>query len=393
MAHKHTSVDQHIATIRALVSLPVTTETVLLDGALGRVTISDVVSPVDLPLFRNSQMDGFAVHSADLDGLTRLTIVGEIAARAGTPKPLSPGTTVRIMTGGVVPDGADAVVPVEDTTVDGDTVIIHRRRLAGEYVRDRGSDLHSGGVIVAAGTVLAARHLAAIAAAGLATVDVRRRVRVAVITTGAELVAPGATPLLGQIFDANQVALVALVRATGGVVSTAQRVSDNPKALRAALTDSAAVSDLILTSGGISKGDHEVVREVLEPLGGAVEHLAMQPGGPQCTAVFNGVPVLSFPGNPVSTQVSFTVFVRPLLRAAAGLPAAATIRSPLAEGIDSVPGKRQFLRGRLIAGRVQVVSAPGSHLVVGMAAAELLVDIPDTVTRLEEGDIVRTWSL
>lgn len=390
---EHSTVDQHAATVRALVDLKLDSEAVALDEALGRVTVADVTSPVDLPLFRNSQMDGFAVRAADTSTTAALPIAGEIAARAGSPAPLEPGTAVRIMTGGTVPEGADAVVPVEDTAVAGDTVSILHPRSAGDYVRDRGSDLRAGGVLVGAGTVLAARHLAAIAAAGIAMVTVRRLARVAVITTGAELIAPGAQPRPGQVFDANQVALVALVRAAGAVVTTAQRVPDDVEALRTALTDSAAVSDLIITSGGISKGEYEVVRELLQPLGGAVEHLAMQPGGPQCTATFNGAPVISFPGNPVSTQVSFVVFLRDLLLDAAGLPRQPRSRLPLAAAVDSVAGKRQFLRGRLVDGRVELVSGPGSHLVVGMAAADLLVDVPADTTRLEEGDTVETWLL
>ncbi|MEP6478494.1 MAG: gephyrin-like molybdotransferase Glp [Rhodoglobus sp.] len=402
---EHSTVDQHAATVRTLVDLQLGSESVPLDDALGRVTVADVTSPVDLPLFRNSQMDGFAVRAADTATTTALPIAGEIAARAGSPAALEPGTAVRIMTGGIVPEGADAVVPVEDTIVAGDavsiqhprsageTVQILRPRQAGEYVRDRGSDLRAGGVLVAAGTVLAARHLAAIAAAGLATITVRRLARVAVITTGAELIAPGAQPRPGQVFDANQVALVALVRSTGAVVTTAQRVPDDVEALRTALTDSAAVSDLIITSGGISKGEYEVVRELLAPLGGAVEHLAMQPGGPQFTATFNGAPVVSFPGNPVSTQVSFVVFLRDLLLDAAGLPHPPRSRLPLAQAVDSVAGKRQFLRARVVNGRVELVSGPGSHLVVGMAAADLLVDVPADTTRLEEGDTVETWLL
>jgi molybdopterin molybdotransferase len=201
----HRSVEEHAAHIRRLITpaLPSGSETVQLGAALGRVTAAAIDSPVDLPLFRNSQMDGFAVVASDLSsalvtGLpVTLPIVGEVAARPGTPPPLAAGTAVRIMTGAVVPEGADAVVPVEDTTSVADTVTITRARASGDYVRDRGSDLRAGGPLLAAGLRLASRHLAALAAAGIDEAEVRRRVRVVVISTGAELILPGASPRMG----------------------------------------------------------------------------------------------------------------------------------------------------------------------------------------------------
>lgn len=398
-----TSVSQHAAHIRRLTAPAFATgsETVSLAEALGRLTAAPIASPVDLPLFRNSQMDGFAVRAADVAATpATLPVVGEIAARPGTPAPLAAGTAVRIMTGAVVPEGADAIVPVEDTTVEtipfgGEAVIISRSRAEGEYVRDRGSDVHVGDTLLPAGTVLAPRHLAVLAAAGISTVLVRSRVRVVIVTTGAELIQPGTAPALGQVFDANAVALDAAVRACGGVVvQFIRNDDDDPDELEAAMVSAAPGANLILTSGGISMGNYEVVREVLEPLGGTVGHIAMQPGGPQATALFEGVPVISFPGNPVSTQISFEVFVAPLLREAAGLPAAPRLARRLAAPVTSIPGKRQFLRGRLSGeDEVEIVSGPGSHLVAGLAAADVLVDIPEAVTELAVGDTVEAWVL
>ena len=390
------SVDEHAALVRSLIVLPNTHDTVPLADARGRVTGLAVFSPVDLPLFRNSQMDGFAVHYADLHALpATLPIVGEIAAQAANPEPLAPGTAVRIMTGAVVPEGADAVVPVEDTTVSGAHVTVLRGRARGEFVRDRGSDLNVGDELLPGGLTLAARHLAVLAAAGLAHVSVRSQLRVAVITTGAELIPPGSTALLGQVFDANSVALVAAVQAAGANVSVETRVGDNPDDFRAALEMAAARADLILTSGGISMGDHEVVRDVLEPLGATVTTIAMQPGGPQATAVFAGafatVPVICFPGNPVSTQLSFEVFVAPVLREYAGV--AAAVRTPhiLNHSLDSPAGKRQFLRGRSGPNNtVSAVSGPGSHLIAGLAAANMLIDIPADTIAFNLGDTVQT---
>lgn len=449
-AHTSTSVDDHAALIRELFALipERDAESVPLADALGRVTAIAVDSPVDLPLFRNSQMDGFAVVAADLAPLVAagsgsssirsvsLPIVGEVAARPGVPAPLVPGTAVRIMTGAVVPDGADAVVPVEDTSVVGspegsgstsdagaatgaglgaeaaldsgaatalgsshETVIITRARAVGEYVRERGSDVAAGTQLLPAGIRLAPRHLAVLAAAGLGTVSVRPRIRVAVITTGAELiaagsVAPGEQPLLGQVYDANAIALTSAIAAAGAELTFAARVVDETADMLAALASAAQRADLIITSGGISKGEYEVVREALAPLGARVGHIAMQPGGPQTTAVFEGVPVISFPGNPVSTQISFEVFVAPILRAAAGIDAPPRVTRPLAHDLRSVPRKRQFLRGRIEQdGSVSLVSGPGSHLVAGLAASDVLVDVPVGTLEMNEGDLVETWQL
>ncbi len=393
--HDHSwSVEEHAAHVADLLApaLAPRPETIPVNDALGRVTSAAVLSPVDLPLFRNSQMDGFAVRSADVaPAPTTLPIVGEVAARPSSPPDLAPGTAVRIMTGAVVPNGADAVIPVEDTTSEGGTVTISRGRSVGEFVRERGSDLRTGDELLPAGQRLASRHLAVLAAAGLTEIAVIARPRVSIITTGSELVQPGATPVLGQVFDSNGTALAAAVVAAGAVVAARAHVTDDPAELIAAL---AVPADLVLTSGGISMGVYEVVRELLEPRGASVGHVAMQPGGPQATAVWEGVPVICFPGNPVSTQLSFEVFVAPLLRTVAGLPQAVRERRQLSDAVVSVAGRRQFLRGRAAeGGRVVIASGPGSHLVAGLAASDLLVIIPEDVTALNAGDDVETWAL
>ncbi|QNE46064.1 molybdopterin molybdotransferase MoeA [Glaciihabitans sp. INWT7] len=394
----HRSVEEYVAHVRALIApaIPTGSETVELGAALGRMTAAAILSPVDLPLFRNSQMDGFAVVAADLAKLpVTLPVVGEVAAQPGTPRPLAAGTAVRIMTGAVVPEGADAVVPVEDTTATGDSVTITRARTTGEFVRERGSDLRTGDPLLPAGLRLASRHLAALAAAGIDEVVVRRRARLAVISTGAELTETGRRAGPGEIYDSNGTALTAAVTACGAEVTLAIVSSnDELSQLRGAMLMGVANADIILTSGGISMGEHEVVRDFLQTIGGEVGHIAMQPGGPQATGVFNGVPVISFPGNPVSTQLSFEVFVAPILREAAGLPAAQRQQRDLSADVRSAPGRRQFLRGRALPdGRVEVVGGPSSHLVAGLAAADLLIDIPQDTIQLKEGDPVETIDL
>ena len=391
-------VDEHAAFVRSLLSglgaRP--TERVALADALGRITASPVESPIALPPFRNSQMDGFAVRAADVtDAPVSLPITGEVAAASGAPEALAPGTAVRIMTGAAVPEGADAVVPVEDTEADGDDgarVRILRARSAGEYVREAGSDLAAGADVLPAGLKLASRHLAAAAASGLTELLVRERVRIAVVSTGSELVPPGATLGPGEIPDANGVALAAAARAAGAVVVHEARVRDDTAQFRSELdTAREAGAEVVVTSGGVSKGAYEVVRELLEPLGAWVGSVAMQPGGPQATAAYRGMPVIGFPGNPVSAQLSFELFVAPTLRAIAGLPHAARERLALAEPLISVAGKRQFLRGRRTDdGRAQVVGGPGSHLVASLAASDLLIVVPEDVTALDAGAIVDT---
>jgi molybdopterin molybdotransferase len=399
-----TSVDVHAARVDAALE-PLRTralESVELADALGRVTFDDVRSPIDLPPFRNSQMDGYAVRAADVASApVSLPVVGEVAAAAGAPAPLRPGTAVKIMTGAPVPEGADTIVPVEDTLAANDYVSIPRGRGAGEYIREPGSDLRAGQAIVPWRTRLASRHLAALAAAGITDVDVIDRVRIAVISTGSELVAPGEPLGPGQIPDSNGIALAAAAQAAGADVVLRARTHDDPPQLAALLDEAVALgAELILTSGGVSMGDHEVVRELLEPLGAVVDVLAMQPGGPQALASWPGlegaaaVPVVCFPGNPVSSQLSFELFVAPALREIAGLPEAARETRVLDSTVRSIPGRRQFLRGRRTdGGGVTTVAGPSSHLVAALAASDVLIVIPENVTELAAGDSVETWEL
>ncbi len=395
--HSLRTVDEHQAAVRALLAaaLQPRTEIIGLAHALGRRTAQPVVSPVDLPLFRNAQMDGFAVRAADLaDAGATLPIVGEAAARPGEALSLPPGSAIRIMTGAPVPHGADAVIPIEQTEATGDTVTIRHAVRAGTFVRESGSDLRSGERILPALRELGPRHLAALAAAGIRELSVIRKPRILVISTGSELVPYTAMPGPGQVHDANAIALESAIRLAGAEIADSVWVADDPARLAAVLAEATPAPDLVVTSGGISEGAYEVVRQVIEPLGGWVGHVAMQPGGPQATATVSGIPLLGFPGNPVSTQISFEVFLAPLLREAAGLPAARRLQCALAAPVHSVPGKRQFLRGRLLDdGRVEAVAGPGSHLVAAMASADALIDVPRDVTELAAGASVEVWVL
>ncbi|ALD13414.1 molybdopterin molybdotransferase MoeA [Clavibacter capsici] len=417
------TVDEHRAAVSALLAplaglpaeeLDVSAEALVADPHrhAGRVLARDVVSPLDLPPFRNSQMDGYAVHAADLaDATGERPAVLRIAPRipAGVaPAPLEPGTAAPCMTGAPVPPGADAIVPIEaaipDRFVDEDatdaTVSFRAPVDPGAFVRAQGSDLAAGAVLVAAGTRLLPAHLGVLASAGVARISVRRRPVVLLLSTGLELRGPGEELAPGQIHDANSAALAASLQAAGAEVRALRIASDDADLVRAALRDAAHDVDLLVTTGGVSAGAYEVVRDVLE--GGGVEFVsvAVQPGGPQGlgTADLGGarIPVVAFPGNPVSALVSFELFLRPVLRRIAGHPRPdrPSRELPLAEPLDSPAAKHQVRRGRLDAdGRVVAVGGPGSHLLHAYATATHLVHIPAGRDRLEAGDPVTVWSI
>ncbi|WP_369371310.1 gephyrin-like molybdotransferase Glp [Promicromonospora sp. Populi] len=422
-------VEQHRADVAELLAglTDRPTETMPVYGKLvGRLLAADLVAPGPLPRFRNSQMDGFAVRAADVASAApgapvTLPVVGDVAAAPGEPAPLEPGTAVRIMTGAPVPDGADTVIPVEDTdhrtfnsgTFNSGTsstaahnaakVVITRGREAGEFVREAGSDVAEGAVVLRAGTVLAPHHVAAAAACGIDTLHLRAPVLVAIVSTGSELVPPGGEAGPGQVWDANGQALAAAVHAAGGRVELHMDLPDDPETARAGLAQAARQCDLVLTTGGVSQGAYEVVKDALPEV--TFRSVAMQPGGPQGLGRLDGTPVLTFPGNPVSAQVSFVVFLRDVLRRAGGLPPVEQVSAVLDDAVGSPAGKRQLLRGRWVrddgaaggalggAPRVAVVGGPGSHLVASMAAADVLIDVPAATTKLEPGADVVVWPL
>lgn len=375
-----------------------------------RVLGRAVVAPVPLPPFDNSQMDGFAVRAADAGDVVR--VVAPIPAGV-VPSALAPGTAAPIMTGARIPDGADAVFPVEATepgafpaALDLTEVAVPDDLVAGTFVRATGTDLPQGGELAPAGAAVTPALLGALASAGVTSVDVVRPLRVLVVSTGSELLGDDTDPGAGagartgsaMIGDANGIALSAALAEVGAVTRTV-RVPDDEAAFLAALDDAVGEwADLVLTTGGISAGAYEVVRQALEPCGLAVTPVAMQPGGPQAfgTVTFAGrpVPVVSFPGNPVSALVSFEVFLRPFLATDAGLPddRAAQVL-PAADAATSPVGKHQVRRGRVEDGRVHFVGGPSSHLLAHYAAATHLVHVPVGTATVEPGDPLTVWRL
>ncbi|MBO1267417.1 molybdopterin molybdotransferase MoeA [Arthrobacter cavernae] len=376
-------------------------ERVPLPEALGRALAVDVHAPLDLPPFPNSQMDGYAVRSADIpDGGAELRVAAPVPAGAA-PEPLQPGDAAPIMTGAMIPDGADAVVPIEKAQPDtfpapgAETRVTLPATEPGSFVRDAGSDIARGALALAAGTVLGPAQLGLLAALGLTAAEVRRPLRVLLVTTGDEVVEPGQELRPGKIYDSNGILLETAMTQAGLAVLRTGISDDAPAALLRLLRGHADSVDLIVTTGGVSKGAYEVVRQAMD--GQPVEFLsvAMQPGGPQGIGTFDGVPFLGFPGNPVSCLVSFEMFLRPALAAVLGAPALRPAPlARLAEPLASPAGKHQVRRGALQAGgTVRLVGGAGSHLMHALALSDVLVQVPADVTELPAGAEVEVWML
>ncbi|WP_374113268.1 molybdopterin molybdotransferase MoeA [Pseudarthrobacter sulfonivorans] len=402
--HQSRSVARHRAAVAELLAPLLTggkTETLALRDALGRGLAHDIAAPLSLPPFANSQMDGFAVNSSDLpDDGAELRVVDPVPAGA-TPAPLERGCAAPIMTGAMIPDGADAVVPVERAIPDSfpapgvASTVWLPATAAGTFVRAAGSDLAAGEQALAARTFLGPAQLGLLAALGIREVTVHRTVTVLLATTGDEVVEPG-TPLpAGKIYDSNGTLLESALRQAGLTVVRTAIASDRPEELQALLRSHAGSVDLIVTTGGVSKGAYEVVRQAMDGQAAEFVHLAMQPGGPQGIGEFDGVPFLGFPGNPVSCLVSFEMFLRPVLSEMFGSPAPRTsLRARLAHGLTSPQHKHQVRRGSFQAdGTVRLEGGESSHLMHALAGSNALVHVPAGVSALAEGDEVEVWML
>ncbi len=395
------TVDEHLADCLAGVDTLSPLELRLLD-AHGCTLSENVTATWDLPPFTNSSMDGYAVRSADLAGASEsapvvLPVVGDIPAGYSGALAVSPGQCARIMTGGPMPAGADAVVPVEWTDGDIVQVSITKAPQPNSYVRFQGEDASQGELIVPSGTRLGPAQLALLAAVGRARVLVRPRPRVVVMSTGSELVEPGEPIAGGKIPDSNSFMLAAAAKAAGATAYRIGFVPDEPKQLITTIEDQLIRADLVITTGGVSVGAFDVVKEALGRMGTVTfDRVAMQPGMPQGFGTIgpDGTPIFTLPGNPVSAFVSFEMFVRPVLRRMQALEPLhrPTVRAVLKSDVQSPDGKRQFLRGNLDVedGRyvVSTVGGPGSHLLAGLANANSLIVVPDETTHVAAGDAV-----
>jgi molybdopterin molybdotransferase len=432
-AHEHTapdpaggdrlwSVDEHVADILRTLAPLEPLEVQLLD-AQGCLLVEDVTVATPLPPFDNSSMDGYAVRAADVAEASEerpavLALAGESAAGGAEPPAVGPGQCVRIMTGAPLPPGAEAVVPVEWTDggtgggpvaamtarsaePDGGEVRVFRPAGSGAHIRRRGGDVEPGSLALPAGTVLGPPQIGLLAAVGRDRVAVRPRPRVVVISTGSELVQPGEEPGPGRIADSNSFTLTAAARDAGAVAYRVGAVPDDPDKLRDTIEDQLIRADLVVTSGGVSVGAYDVVKEVFAELGSVdFRRLAMQPGKPQGFGHIgpDAIPLCALPGNPVSAYVSFEIFVRPAIRRLMGLDPVhrPSVTARLTAAVTRSPaGKRQYLRGRYDAGRGEVtpVGGAGSHLVAALARANALIVVPETVTEAAAGAQVETVPL
>jgi molybdopterin molybdotransferase len=400
------TVEQHLnrilGTVRRLPGIDIG----LLD-AHGCVLAADVASDVDLPGFPNSAMDGYVVRAADVAGASEdtpahLPVVGDIAAGNTKALSLAPGQSMRIMTGAPVPRGADAVVMVELTDGGLAKVAIRQEVAPGQHVRDVGEDVRTGDVVLPAGVLLGARQIGLLAAVGVDRVHVVPKPRVVVLSTGDELIEPGNRPGFGQVVDSNSVMLTAALRELGVVPFRVPKVRDDARLFRETLERELLRADAVITTGGVSAGAYDTVKEVLSRVGTmSFDQVAMQPGKPQGFGVLGDdeTPVFTLPGNPVSAMVSFEVFVKPALRRMAGRPdhELELVDATAAHDWTSPDGRTQFARVRLRRNgdgpTVALVGHQGSHVLGGLASANALAVVPADVTHVAAGDVLRCHPL
>jgi molybdopterin molybdotransferase len=376
---------------------PVGAERVALEAASGRVLAEDVAAPAPMPPFDYSAMDGWAIATADVEGVGPWTLPARGESAAGRDLPaFTRGTTCRIFTGARLPDGCDAVVMQEIVERDGDRVTLRERPKPGAHVRRRGEDLREGAVALRRGTRLGPGHVALAAALDRATLAVSRRPVVAIVATGDELRSPGEPARPGSVVESNAFFVAAAARAAGADARVTPFARDDPAAARAALAEAIRGVDLLVTIGGVSVGDHDVVRPALEAAGVTIEffRVALRPGKPLVVGRAGATQVLGLPGNPASASLTFLLFGVPLLRALAGdaapLPAtrrvAVALDKPLVRGEGDQ--RRQFLRARLEDGgaRARVLPNQASGAVTSFAEADALVVFHEGTARLDDGD-------
>lgn len=404
---------------------PLAAEDVSLSEAtavLGRVLAVDVRALVTMPPWDDSAMDGYAVRAADIAGATAdrpigLRVVGEAAAGRPASGVVETGTAMRILTGAPVPSGADAVVPVEGTDAPAgraalpDAVAVRQAVRVGAHLRSAGSSLEAGRVVVSGGTVIGSRHVGVLVAAGLATAPLHARPRVAVVSTGDELTEPGAVLGPGSIYDSNGPSVAAQAVAAGARVVALGRAPDDLAAVESMLRASIQAADVVIVSGGVSLGAHDVVKEAFERVGRMdLWRVAVQPGKPLAfgrARSRDGRPVLLFglPGNPVSSYVTFELFARPVLRRLAGDPdplRRPVVRARLLEPVTKALGRRAFLRVTVSPAQeddadcrwsARPAGGQGSHMLGALAHGNALAVVPEEVDGLPAGAEVDAWLL
>lgn len=377
------------------------TEKLALKSALGRVLASDILSPHNVPSHDNSAMDGFALHSRDI-GSASLTIVG--TAYAGRPYTgtLQAGQCIRIMTGAVIPEGADTVIMQERTEVTGDTLSIVEQPKPQANVRYAGEDIGAGQAVFAPGRMLRAADLGLIASLGIGEVEVYRKLRVAFFSTGDELVSIGQTLQQGQIYDSNRYTLHGMLERLGVDVIDLGVVGDDPAQLEATLLHASTVADVVLTSGGVSVGEADFMKQILEKLGQVVFwKIAMKPGRPLAYGKVGNAHYFGLPGNPVAVMVTFYQFVREALLHLMGqtpLPSQPLFKAICVEPIRKLAGRTEFQRGILFADedghwQVRPTGNQGSGILRSMSEANCFIVLEDAVGNLPAGTEVQVQVL
>jgi molybdopterin molybdotransferase len=389
---------------------PVTqTERIALRSARGRVIAADLKAPVDLPPFDNSAVDGYAVRHADLkaDGDTTLKVAGRLTAGRRPDAAIRPGQAIRIFTGAAMPAGADTVFMQEDVTVDGDSVTVPKGLKPGANRRLAGEDVPAGNIVLPAGTVLEAQHIALAAALGVTELEVRRRLTVAIFSTGDEVVEPGAQRGGAAIYDANRYLLSALLERLGAVVTDLGILADDPEALSAALAKAAIWHDLVITSGGVSTGEADHVRTAVERIGSLVFwRVAIKPGRPVAMGVIRaaqrkayeantGAAFVGLPGNPVAVFVTFVRVVKPLLLRLAGARPQTLVPLPVRVSFayKKKKDRREYVRVALRRGsdgEIEAVKHPqdGAGILTSLTETDGLLEFAEDVTSVAPGDSV-----
>jgi molybdopterin molybdotransferase len=374
-------------------------ERVHVRAALGRVLAADVISPLDVPAHDNSAMDGYAVRFADLasESETTLTLIGSAYAGAPFADAVKPGTCVRIMTGGVVPEGADTIVMQEHVRVDGERVTIGRGHRKGQNLRRAGEDLKAGAAALKRGQVLRPAEIGLIASLGIAEVRVYRRLRVAFFSTGDELVSIGTAPQAGQIYDSNRYTIHGMLERLGCEVLDMGVVRDDPQLLEEAFAQAAAAADVVITSGGVSVGEADFVKDLLNKLGEVVFwKIAMKPGRPLAYGRVGHAHFFGLPGNPVSVMVTFYQFVREALLRLSGrdpIEPVPTFRVPCTSSLKKAPGRTEFQRGILSCDKegrwsVCVTGEQGSGILRSMSEANCFIILPTDEGNVAPGTLV-----
>jgi molybdenum cofactor synthesis domain-containing protein len=395
------TVDQALNIVLSNIA-PLGTEAIELDDALGRVLAQDIRADLDLPPFDRARMDGFAVRSADVAAApVTLRVIGEVAAGASFDREVGTGQAVKIFTGAPMPHGADAVQMIEVTTESGDQVLIKEPVTPGQFVTPRASEVEAGKLIAEQGAEIGPAEMSVLASFGYARPRVAIRPRVAVLSTGSELVEVSAKPHGAQIRNSNSYTIASYAARAGAAARSLGTIQDTPEATRRALKATTGKYDLVITSGGVSMGDYDLVKASLAELGAEIffDKVAIRPGKPTVFARIDSTYYFGLPGNPVSTSVTFNVFARPAIRKMLGDrdPLLPTVKAVAARDIKDSSSRRSYLPGRLSVEQGRALVTPlkwgGSSDLVAFMTANALIIVPEESHEIGEGEAVEAMLL